>query len=192
MHLYENITIINPGLTDEEINATIEKTLDIIKADGGEILKVDTWGRRKLAYELNKHDKGHYTLILFRAPGESLAKIETAYKVNEQIIKYMTVRLEKKQEKGTLKALEDAAKAAEAAEAKAAEPPATEAPATEAPATEAPATEAPATEAPATEAPATEAPATEAPAAEAPATETPAAEAPATEAPSAPEPTSEG
>jgi len=151
VHLYENITIFDPGRTDEEINSAVEKTLELITGDGGEILKADHWGRRKMAYELNKHDKGYYVLILFRAQGQTLGKLETAYKVNESIIKYMTVKLGKKHAEGALKALDDAARA-EAAPAPEAEPEAAAAPAAEA--TPAPEAEPAAETAPAAEKPA--------------------------------------
>ena len=100
MHLYENITIFNPSLSDEEINTTVQRTIETITQDGGEVLKADHWGRRKMAYILNKHDKGYYMFILFRAPSQTLGKIESAYKVNESIIKYMTIKLGKKHAEG--------------------------------------------------------------------------------------------
>ena len=122
MLLYENVTIFDPTKADEDITAMIEATSAIITGNGGEILKVDQWGRRKMAYEMNKHDKGNYVLYLFRAPSDTLLKIETAYKVNESIIKYMNVKLGKKHAEGAIKALADAEQkaASEAAAAKAA------------------------------------------------------------------------
>lgn len=146
MQLYENITILDPKMTDEDINATVEATSSIITGNGGEILKTDPWGRRKMAYEMNKNDKGYYVLFLFRAPSETLAKIEKAYKVNDQVIKYMNVRLDKKQAEGALNAMaaaeQKAAAEATAAAAAAAAPEVAEAPETAeaAPAAEQPAT----------------------------------------------------
>ena len=62
MDIYENIIIINASLSDEEIEAASGKIKDLITSSGGEILKVDVWGRRKLAYEIEKQNKGFYLL----------------------------------------------------------------------------------------------------------------------------------
>ena len=114
MHLYENITIFNPTLTDEDIKATVDKTTALITENGGEILKEDHWGRRRMAYMLNKHEKGYYVLILFKDAGTVMSKIEQSYKVNEQIIKHMTIKLGKKHAAGALNAVAAEKAAAEA------------------------------------------------------------------------------
>jgi small subunit ribosomal protein S6 len=145
MNVYENIVIFNPSLPDEEIETATTRIKDLIASEQGEVLKVDPWGRRKLAYEINKQTRGFYTLLLFRAPATVVRKLEELYKVYDPVFKYMIVKLEKKQTEAALKALAEA-------EAKAAEAPAAEAPAAEAPAAEAPAAESPAEEAPAAEA----------------------------------------
>jgi small subunit ribosomal protein S6 len=116
VNLYENIVIINPSLSDEEIEAVTEKIKDLITADKGEILKVEPWGRRKLAYELNKQTRGFFVLLLFNAPSTVVKKLEDFYKVYDPVFKYMVVRLEKKQKEAVLKSLA----AAEAAAATAA------------------------------------------------------------------------
>ena len=121
MNLYENIVIINPSLSDEEIEATTEKIKDLITADKGEILKVEPWGRRKLAYELNKQSRGFFVLLLFNAPSTVVKKLEDFYKVYDPVFKYMVVRLEKKQKEAVLKSLAAAAAAATTAAAKEAE-----------------------------------------------------------------------
>ncbi len=97
MNLYENIVIINSSLSDEEIEAATEKIKDLITAEKGEILKVEPWGRRKLAYELNKQTRGFFVLLLFNAPSTVVKKLEDFYKVYDPVFKYMVVRLEKKQ-----------------------------------------------------------------------------------------------
>ena len=129
MNLYENIVIINPSLSDEEIEATTEKIKDLITADKGEILKVEPWGRRKLAYELNKQTRGFFVLLLFNAPSIVVKKLEEFYKVYDPVFKYMVVRLEKKQREAVLKSLAaaEAAAATAAATAAAATATATEA-----------------------------------------------------------------
>ncbi len=149
MNLYECITILDAGLNDDAINEAIEKIQGIITKGGGEILKTDQWGRRKLAYEINHHSRGYYVLFVYHAPSDVNRKMEDTFKVYDPVIKFMLMRLDKKQASGTLKALEaeKAAKAAaEAAPAAAAAPAPAEAEAKEA-APEAPVAEK--TEAPA-------------------------------------------
>lgn len=111
MNLYECITILDAGLNDETINEAIEKVQGIITKGGGEILKTDKWGRRKLAYEINRHSRGFYVLFLYRAPSDVNRKIEDTFKVFDPVIKFMLMRLDKKQASGTLKALEAEKKA---------------------------------------------------------------------------------
>jgi small subunit ribosomal protein S6 len=97
MNIYENIVILNASPADEELESSTNKIKDLIASSGGEILKVDVWGRRKLANEIKKQKKGFYVLFTFRAPSSLTKKLEDYYKVSDQVIKYMIIRLEKKQ-----------------------------------------------------------------------------------------------
>ncbi len=131
MNLYECITIIDASLTDEAITEATEKIQGIITDGGGEVLKTDPWGRRKLAYEINHHARGLYVLFFYRAPFDVNKKLESTFKVYDPIVKFMIVKLEKKQAASNLKSLEDAKKALEEAKKAPAEPEAEAAPATE-------------------------------------------------------------
>ena len=131
MNLYECITIIDASLTDEAITEATEKIQGIITDGGGEVMKTDPWGRRKLAYEINHHSRGFYVLFIYHAPSDVNKKLETLFKVYDPIVKFMIVRLEKKQAASNLKAIEEAKKAAEEAKKAPAEPEAEAAPATE-------------------------------------------------------------
>ncbi|MEW6002390.1 MAG: 30S ribosomal protein S6 [Nitrospirota bacterium] len=97
MNVYENIVILNAVLNDEEIEATITKIKDLIASQGGEILKVNVWGKKKLAYEIKKHKKGFYVLFLYKAIPSTIKKLEDFYKVFDAIIKYMIIKLSAKQ-----------------------------------------------------------------------------------------------
>ena len=97
MNIYENVVIINPNLSDEEIKVAVDKISDLITNAGGEIVKVDSWGRRKLAYEINKHKMGSYFLFIFKAPSQVVRKIEDYFKVFDLVIKFMVIRLTPKQ-----------------------------------------------------------------------------------------------
>lgn len=97
MNIYENIVILNASLSDEDLEAATGKIQDLITKAGGEMLKVDIWGRKKLAYEVKKHKKGFYILFVFRAAPSLIKKIEGYYKVFDPVIKYMVIKLGKKQ-----------------------------------------------------------------------------------------------
>ncbi len=116
MDIYENIIIINASLSDEEIEAASGKIKDLITSSGGEILKVDVWGRRKLAYEIEKQNKGFYLLLFFKSPSSAIRKLEDYYKVFDPVVKYMVLRLPKKQSEAVLQSISAATVAPVSAE----------------------------------------------------------------------------
>lgn len=97
MNIYENIIIMNAAISDEEAEAAVAKIKDLVTSQGGEVLKVDVWGRRKLAYEIKKQKKGLYVLLIYKTPSATVKKLEDFYKVFDAVLKYMVVKLEKKQ-----------------------------------------------------------------------------------------------
>ncbi|MFA5352997.1 MAG: 30S ribosomal protein S6 [Thermodesulfovibrionales bacterium] len=97
MNIYENVVILNPSLNEEEVKAAVEKISSLVTNNGGEVLKVDHWGKRRLAYELNKQKLGIYILFLFKAPSGTVREMENYFKVYDPIIKFMVIKLEKKQ-----------------------------------------------------------------------------------------------
>jgi small subunit ribosomal protein S6 len=105
VNVYENIVILDASLSDEAIEEATQSIRDQITSNGGEVLKIDPWGRKKLAYEIKKHTRGFFILLLYKAPSDLVKKLETYYKVTDAVVKYMVVRLEKKQLKATLKSL---------------------------------------------------------------------------------------
>lgn len=105
MNYYEKIVIFDPNLDDSSVEGLVEKIKGIITTEGGEIFKIENWGRRKLAYELNKQQKGNYVLLLFKAPPPTILKIEKFCKINDSIIKFMVVRYTKKKQ---IEAIENA------------------------------------------------------------------------------------
>lgn len=98
MNYYEKVMILDPNLEDSVAEETVTRVKDVITKQGGEIFNVDNWGRRKLAYELNKHQKGNYFLLTFKAPPATILELEKLCKVVDTIIKFMVVRYEKKQQ----------------------------------------------------------------------------------------------
>lgn len=114
MNIYENIVILNAALQDDEASAAMNKIKELVAASGGEVVKTDVWGRRKLAYEIKKQNKGLYVMFVLKTPASTIKKLEDFYKVFDPIIKYMVIKLGPKQ----IKAFEAAQAAAETAEAK--------------------------------------------------------------------------
>ncbi|MEW6571282.1 MAG: 30S ribosomal protein S6 [Nitrospirota bacterium] len=97
MNVYENIVILNAALSDEEAEGAITKIKELVAGQGGEVLKVDIWGRRKLAYEINKHKKGLYVSLYYKTRQATIKKLEEFYKVFDAVIKYMIIKLSTKQ-----------------------------------------------------------------------------------------------
>lgn len=97
MNVYENMVILNTALSDEDAEVAVGKIKELIANQGGEVLKVDVWGRRKLAYEIKKQKKGLYILLFFKTPTTTIKKLEEFYKVYDAVLKYLIVKLTAKQ-----------------------------------------------------------------------------------------------
>lgn len=120
MNIYENIVILNASLSDEDLESSTGKIKDLIAKSGGEILKSDVWGRRKLAYEIKKQKKGFYILLVLRSEPSLIKKLEDYYKVFDPVIKYMVIKLDKKQGAHLLETMSKAEAALKTEEATAA------------------------------------------------------------------------
>jgi small subunit ribosomal protein S6 len=97
MKKYETIFILDPDLEEERALSAIEKAKGIITQANGEILKVEDWGKRKLAYEVKKKSKGHYILIHFLGSPALLSELERNFRVMDAVIKFQSVRLDERQ-----------------------------------------------------------------------------------------------
>lgn len=93
---YESVVIINAALEDDQIEASINRAEVSIKTNGGEIEDTDKWGRKRLAYPINKSKSGFYIIFRFTAPTESIKKIERDLRLDETIIRFLTVALDKR------------------------------------------------------------------------------------------------
>ena len=117
---YELTYIVNAVLNDGQINDIVSRVTKFIEGNEGEVLDVDEWGTRRLAYPINKKRNGYYVNLYFRAPGELIARLERAMEIEDDILRYLTLRLDAKmlrhyEQQKKQRAQE--AKAAEAAEA---------------------------------------------------------------------------
>ena len=96
MRTYETIFIAHPDLVEEEVKALIDKMKGIIENLNGQLVKVEEWGRRKLAYKLKKLTRGYYVLIRFLGNGEVLAEIERNLRLSDGVLKYQSIKLNEK------------------------------------------------------------------------------------------------
>ena len=97
MNRYELIYIIDTGLEEAARKELIEKVSNLIVANGGEIEKVDeTWGKRRLAYAIDYKTEGWYVLVNFKAPAELPKELERNLKIDEKVLRYLTVKVEEK------------------------------------------------------------------------------------------------
>ena len=93
---YESVIIINATLEEEQVESVITKIVDAIKVNGGEIIEVDKWGRKRLAYPIQKSKSGYYLLIRYDAPSPLISKFERMLRLDENVIRYITILLDKK------------------------------------------------------------------------------------------------
>jgi len=143
MNNYETLYVLKPTLTDEETAANIAKIEAILVREGAQILAINNMGMRKLAYPVEKNERGVYTIVYFKAQGTVINELERNLKFNEEVIKYLTVRYTKVKEVAQFEKLVTAANKVE--EIKVEEPKVEETIATEEATTEEPTTDAPET-----------------------------------------------
>ncbi len=92
---YETTFIVSGDLTEQEHKDVSEKFLNIMKDADSDILNVEQWGLRKLAYPINGKHNGHYTFVEFNSFGELIEKLEREFRYDERVIRFLTVRLDK-------------------------------------------------------------------------------------------------
>ena len=91
---YESVLIARQDLGASQINTLVSDLSEVIKKEGGEVVKVDNWGLKNLAYRIKKNRKGYYVLLNIVAPAKAVAEYERLVRLNEDIILYMTVKVE--------------------------------------------------------------------------------------------------
>ncbi|HHU49879.1 MAG: 30S ribosomal protein S6 [Caldicoprobacterales bacterium] len=94
MKKYESIYVIRPTVEEEGIKALVEKFSTLIQQQGGQVENVDEWGKRRLAYPIDDFKEGYYILMHFSAESDVPQELERNYKITDDIIRYMTVRME--------------------------------------------------------------------------------------------------
>ena len=95
MNHYETVFILNPVLSDSQVKETVKKFEDYLVSKGAEMIWKEDWGLKKLAYPIQKKSTGFYHLIEFRAEPQVIAGLETEYRRDERIIRFLTMKMEK-------------------------------------------------------------------------------------------------
>jgi small subunit ribosomal protein S6 len=91
VHEYETVFILDPGLDEAQVNDEVEKTSNLISTNGGKILDVQRWGRKRLAYEINKKRDGVYTMIKHESTGDTVKELERRLRLNDSVMRVLTV-----------------------------------------------------------------------------------------------------
>ncbi len=91
---YESVLIARQDLGASQVNALVENLSEVLKREGGEVVKTDNWGLKNLAYRIKKNRKGHYVLLNIVAPAKAIFEYERLMRLNEDIIRYMTIKVD--------------------------------------------------------------------------------------------------
>ena len=95
MRRYELMLVLRPDLPDDKTQAVLDRTTRTILGSGGQIVKVAPWGRRRLAYPIDRHREGSYHILLFEAPAESIAELERGLLITEEVLRHLITRVER-------------------------------------------------------------------------------------------------
>ena len=95
MRRYELMLVLRPDVADDKSQALIDRTTRGISASGGQIVKVAPWGRRRLAYPIDRHREGSYHIILFEAPSDSIVELEHTLLITEEVLRHLITRVER-------------------------------------------------------------------------------------------------
>nr|WP_321266375.1 30S ribosomal protein S6 [uncultured Sulfurimonas sp.] len=118
MRNYENLVIVKPTFTAEEIQASIKAIEETITSNGGEIATTDSMGMRKLAYPINKNERGYYHVIYYSIAPSAISEIERRFRINEDLLRFVTIKYDTNREVIAWKQLVEKAQKKAAAPAK--------------------------------------------------------------------------
>jgi small subunit ribosomal protein S6 len=95
MRRYELMLVIRPDVADDKSQALVDRTTRQVVAAGGQIVKVAPWGRRRLAYPIDRHREGSYQIILFEAPAAAITELEHTLLITEEVLRHLVTRVER-------------------------------------------------------------------------------------------------
>ena len=92
MSYYEHVFIARPEVAPQQVENVVEDIKKIVSNEGGKTVYTEYWGLRKLAYKINKSEKGHYSLLRIDSSNDAIKEIERVQKLNENILRYITIK----------------------------------------------------------------------------------------------------
>ena len=95
MNNYETVFILTPDLSEAQVKEAVAKFVDVLKGEGAEIVNEENWGLKKLAYTIQKKTTGYYQLVEFQAQPETIAVLETQFRRDENVLRFLTFRQDK-------------------------------------------------------------------------------------------------
>lgn len=98
MALYEHVFLARQDLSQAQVDALAAQAAEIIEANSGKVTKTETWGLKSLAYKIERNRKAHFVLLNIDAPGAVVAELERQTRINEDIIRYITIRVDTHEE----------------------------------------------------------------------------------------------
>lgn len=96
LNIYETVIIVSASLEDEDIEKILKRYEEFFKNNNVEIIEIEKWGRKRMAYHIKKVRTGYYFLIRYKCEGSFVKKLERTLQIDEQILRYLTLRLDKK------------------------------------------------------------------------------------------------
>ncbi|WP_139973523.1 30S ribosomal protein S6 [Ochrobactrum sp. CGA5] len=98
MALYEHVLLARQDISQQQVDALVEQYKGVLEANGGKVGKVEAWGLRPLTYRIKKNRKAYYTLLNIDAPAAAVAEMERQMRINEDVLRFMTIRVEEHEE----------------------------------------------------------------------------------------------
>ena len=98
MALYEHVFLARQDLSQAQVDVLAETATKIVEDQGGKVARTETWGLKQLAYKIEKNRKAHFVLLAMDAPGDTVAELERQSSINEDIIRYLTIRVDEHEE----------------------------------------------------------------------------------------------
>lgn len=93
MRVYESTYILNPGLDEEAVTRLQEKFSDFIKKNGGEIINIENWGKRRMAYEIERTTEGIFVVMRFNSPESLIEELNRSLRLSDDVVKHLIIRL---------------------------------------------------------------------------------------------------
>ena len=94
MALYEHIFLARQDLSQSQVDALAAQATEIVEQNDGKVTKTETWGLKNLAYKIDRNRKAHFVMLNIEGPGSVVSELERQTRINEDVIRYMTIRVE--------------------------------------------------------------------------------------------------